>query len=179
MKAYSGTGDKGETSLYGGTRVGKENPRVEAYGAVDELNSQVGVARALVKDKKLGQILKDVQEDLFILGGDLANELFKPTIPRIAKTQLKRLEAVTDELNAELPSLHRFILPGGGLVGAELHVARAVCRRAERRIVALSKVESINPDVVPYVNRLSSLFFVLAREVNMKEKIPEEEWVAR
>ena len=179
MKAYSGTGDKGETSLYGGTRVGKENPRVEAYGAVDELNSQVGVARALVKDKKLGQILKDVQEDLFILGGDLANELFKPTIPRIAKTQLKRLEAVTDELNAELPSLHRFILPGGSLVGAELHVARAVCRRAERRIVALSKVESINPDVVPYVNRLSSLFFVLAREVNMKEKIPEEEWVAR
>ncbi len=179
MKAYSGTGDKGETSLYGGTRVGKENPRVEAYGAVDELNSQVGVARALVKDKKLGHVLRDVQEDLFMLGGDLANELVKPTIPRIGKPQLARLESVTDEMNSGLPSLHRFILPGGSLVGAELHVARAVCRRAERRIVALSKVESINPEVVPYINRLSSLFFVLARAVNIKDEVPEEEWISR
>lgn len=179
MKAYSGTGDKGETSLYGGTRVGKENPRVEAYGAVDELNSHVGVARALVKERKLGQLLKDIQEDLFILGGDLANELVKPTIPRIGIAQLRRLEAATDELNLELPTLHRFILPGGTLAGAELHVARAVCRRAERRIVALSKTESINPDVVPYINRLSSLLFVLARKVNMKERIAEEEWIAR
>jgi cob(I)alamin adenosyltransferase len=179
LKAYSGTGDKGETSLYGGTRVGKENPRVEAYGAVDELNSQVGVARALIKDKRLGQVLKDVQEDLFILGGDLANELVKPTIPRIGELQLSRLEAVTDEVNSGLPSLRRFILPGGSLAGAELHVARAVCRRAERRIVALSKSESINPEVVPYINRLSSLFFVLARAVNMKERAPEEEWISR
>lgn len=179
MKAYSGTGDKGETSLYGGTRVGKENPRVEAYGAIDELNSQVGVARSLIKERKMGQILKDIQEDLFVLGGDLANELVKPTIPRIGTAQLKRLEATTDDLNSELPALHRFILPGGTLAGAELHVARAVCRRAERRIVALSKTESINPDVVPYINRLSSLLFVLARKMNMKERISEEEWVAR
>ena len=179
MKAYTGTGDKGETRLYGGTRVGKENPRVEAYGAVDELNSQIGVARALVKNKGLSQILKNVQEDLFVLGGDLASELVSASVPRIGKTQLSRLESVTNELNAGLASLKRFILPGGSLPGAELHVARAVCRRAERRIVTLSKVESINPDVIPYVNRLSSFLFVVARAINRQQRVPEEEWVSR
>jgi cob(I)alamin adenosyltransferase len=178
LKAYSGTGDKGETGLYGGTRIGKENPRVEAYGAVDELNSQVGVARALVKDSKLGQVLKNVQDDLFVVGGDLASELVNAKVPRIGKKELQRLESATDELNSELPTLRRFILPGGSLPGAELHVARAVCRRAERRIVALSKVESINPDVIPYINRLSSFLFVLARAVNKRERVPEEEWVS-
>ena len=156
--------------------MGKENPRVEAYGAVDELNSQIGVARALVKNKKLGDLLKSVQEDLFVLGSDLASELVSANIPRIGKKQLDRLESVTDELNSELPRLRRFILPGGSVAGAELHVARAVCRRTERRIVNLSKAESINPDVLPYINRLSSFLFVLAREVNKREKIPEIEW---
>ena len=176
MKAYTGTGDKGETGLYGGTRVRKDNPRVEAYGAVDELNSQIGVARALVKDKKLLEILKHVQEDLFVLGGDLANELANAKIPRIGKPQLESLERITNELNSELPRLRRFILPGGSLAGAELHVARAVCRRAERRIVNLTKTESVNPDVLPFVNRLSSFLFVLARAINQKETIREEEW---
>jgi len=177
MKAYSGTGDKGETSLYGGTRVEKVDPRVEAYGAVDELNSQLGVARAYIKSKKLDQILKNFQRDLWILGGDLASELVTANVPRISKEQLDSLESVTDELNSGLPSLRRFILPGGSVAGAELHVARAVCRRAERRIVALSKVESINPDVLPYINRLSSFLFVLARTVNKMERVPEEEFV--
>lgn len=179
MKAYTGTGDKGETGLYGGTRVGKENPRVEAYGAVDELNSQVGVAKALIKDQRLSSILRNVQQDLFVLGGDLANELVNAKIPRIGKAHLENLEKVTDELNSGLTMLKRFILPGGSLPGAELHVARAICRRAERRIVSLSRVESVNPDVLPYINRLSSLFFVLARVVNQKEHVPEEEWVSR
>jgi cob(I)alamin adenosyltransferase len=179
LKAYTGTGDKGETSLYGGTRVGKENPRVEAYGAVDELNSQIGVARALVKDKKLRVILKSVQQDLFVLGGDLANELVNARVPRIGKEELHRLESATDELNSGLATLRRFILPGGSLPGAELHVARAVCRRAERRIVTLSKSESINPEVIPYINRLSSFLFVLARAVNKRARVPEEEWVSR
>jgi cob(I)alamin adenosyltransferase len=177
MKAYSGTGDKGETSLYGGTRVEKADPRVEAYGAVDELNSQVGVARAHVKVKKVGQILKDIQRDLWVLGGDLASELVTANVPRIGKGQLDRIESVTDELNSGLPQLRRFILPGGSVPGAELHVARAVCRRAERRIVALSKVESINPEILPYINRLSSLLFVLARTVNKLQRVPEEEFV--
>lgn len=179
MKAYTGTGDKGETGLYGGTRVGKENPRVEAYGAVDELNSQLGVARTLVKDKKLSEILKDIQKDLFTLGGDLASEIVSANVPRIGKTHLSRLESVTDELNEGLSSLRRFILPGGSLPGAELHVARAVCRRAERRIVALARTESINPDIIPYINRLSSFLFVIARAVNKNEHVPEEEWVSR
>jgi len=177
MKAYSGTGDKGETSLYGGTRVEKANPRVEAYGAIDELNSQIGVARAQVKSKKLDQILKSVQRDLWILAGDLASELVSANVPRITKEQLDRLEGVTDELNSGLPQLRRFILPGGSVSGAELHVARAVCRRAERRIVALSKIESINPEILPYINRLSSLLFVLARAVNKMQKVAEEEFV--
>jgi len=177
MKAYSGTGDKGETSLYGGIRVEKADPKVEAYGAVDELNSQLGVARAHVKSKKLDQILKSVQRDLWILGGDLASELVSANVPRITKEQLDRLESVTDELNSSLPQLRRFILPGGSVPGAELHVARAVCRRAERRIVALSKVESINPEILPYINRLSSLLFVLARTVNRTQRVPEEEFV--
>jgi len=177
MKAYSGTGDKGETSLYGGTRVEKADPRVEAYGAVDELNSQVGVARAHIKVKKLDQILKDVQRDLWILGGDLASELVTANVPRITNEQLDRLESVTDNLNSGLPRLLRFILPGGSVPGAELHVARAVCRRTERRIVALSKIESINPDVLPYINRLSSLLFVLARTINKIQRVPEEEFV--
>lgn len=177
LKAYSGTGDKGETSLYGGTRVEKGDPRVEAYGAVDELNSQVGVARAQVKQKKFKEILKDVQRDLWVLGGDLASELVTANVPRISKEQLDRLESVTDELNSGLPKLRRFILPGGSASGAELHVARAVCRRAERRIVSLSKIESINPEVLPYINRLSSFLFVLARTVNKAQRVPEEEFV--
>jgi cob(I)alamin adenosyltransferase len=177
MKAYSGTGDKGETSLYGGTRVEKADPRVEAYGAVDELNSQLGVARAQIKSKKLDQILKNIQRDLWILGGDLASELVSANVPRLSKEQLDRLESITDELNSRLPQLRRFILPGGSVPGAELHVARAVCRRAERRICALAKIESINPEILPYINRLSSLLFVLARVVNKAQRVPEEEFV--
>ena len=177
MKAYSGTGDKGETSLYGGTRVEKADPRVEAYGAVDELNSQLGLARAHIKVKKLEQILKNIQKDLWILGGDLASELVTANVPRITKEQLVRIEGVTDELNSGLPQLRRFILPGGSVPGAELHVARAVCRRAERRIVALSKIESINPEVPPYINRLSSMLFVLARTANKLQRVSEEEFV--
>jgi cob(I)alamin adenosyltransferase len=177
MKAYSGTGDKGETSLYGGTRVEKADPRVEAYGAIDELNSQIGVARAHIKVKKLDQILKSIQRDLWILGGDLASEIVTANVPRIGNADLQRLESVTDDLDSGLPRLTRFILPGGSVSGAELHVARAVCRRAERRIVALSKIESINPEILPYVNRLSSLLFVLARTVNKSARVPEEEFL--
>jgi cob(I)alamin adenosyltransferase len=177
VKAYSGTGDKGETSLYGGTRVEKADPRVEAYGAVDELNSQLGVARAQVRQKRFKEILKEIQRDLWVLGGDLASELVTANVPRISKDQLNRIESVTDELNSGLPQLRRFILPGGSVPGGELHVARAVCRRAERRIVSLSKIESINPEILPYINRLSSLLFVLARTVNKTQKVPEEEFV--
>src|SRR5256885_10297417 len=108
---------------------------------------------------------------------DLASELVTANVPRITKEQLVRIESATDELNSGLPQLRRFILPGGSVPGAELHVARAVCRRAERRIVALSKIEAINPEVLPYINRLSSMLFVLARTANKLQRVPEEEFV--
>jgi cob(I)alamin adenosyltransferase len=176
LKAYTGTGDKGETSLYGGTRVGKENPRVEAYGAVDELNSQIGVTKAFLKTERINDILHDVQRDLFTLGADLASEIVSANIPRIDQKHVRNLEKIVDAIHEELKPLRKFILPTGGVAGAQLQVARSVCRRAERRVVALARVESINPEVVVYLNRLSSLLFDLARLANKIEGISEEEW---
>ena len=177
LKGYTGTGDKGETSLYGGSRVGKENPRVEAYGAVDELNSHIGLVRAWVKDQRIEAILRTVQKDLFVLGGDLATELVTAKIPRIEKNHVSSLEKVLEGVHGELKPLRRFVLPTGGVVGAGLHVARAVCRRAERRVAALAKAESINPEALRYLNRLSSLLFDLARLANKGEGFVEEEWI--
>jgi len=177
LKGYTGTGDKGETSLYGGSRVGKENPRVEAYGAVDELNSHIGLVRAWVKDQRIEAILRTVQKDLFVLGGDLAAELVTAKIPRIEKNHVSSLEKVLEGVHGELKPLRRFVLPTGGVVGAGLHVARAVCRRAERRVAALAKAESINPEALRYLNRLSSLLFDLARLANKGEGFVEEEWI--
>ena len=177
LKGYTGTGDKGETSLYGGSRVGKENPRVEAYGAVDELNSHIGLVRAWVKDQRIEAILRTIQRDLFVLGGDLATELATAKIPRIEKNHVSSLEKVLEGVHGELKPLRRFVLPTGGVVGAGLHVARSVCRRAERRVAALAKAESINPEAIRYLNRLSSLLFDLARLANKGEGFVEEEWV--
>ncbi len=176
LKGYTGTGDKGETSLYSGTRVGKENPRVEAYGAVDELNSQIGVIRALLKRGRVDGWLRGVQRDLFTLGGDLASELVSAKVPRVERRHVEGLEKVLEEVHGGLRPLKRFILPAGGVAGAELQVARAVCRRAERRVAALARVESVNPEAIPYLNRLSSLLFDLARLVNKEEGVVEEEW---
>lgn len=177
MKGYTGTGDKGETSLYGGSRVGKENPRVEAYGAVDELNSQIGLVRAWAKDPRIDDTLRTVQSDLFVLGGDLAAELVSAKIPRIEKHHVSKLEKALEEIHGELKPLRRFVLPTGSVVGAGLHVTRAVCRRAERRVAVLARVESINPEALRYLNRLSSLLFDLARLANKNERVSEEEWV--
>ncbi len=177
MKAYTGTGDKGETSLYGGTRVGKQNPRVEAYGAVDELNSHIGLVRAYLKDRRVDEILRNIQRDLFVLGGDLATELVNARVPRIERGHVLGLERVLEDVHGKLKPLKRFILPAGGVAGAGLHVARSVCRRAERRVAALARVESINPEAIPYLNRLSSLLFDLARLANKNEGMAEEEWI--
>jgi cob(I)alamin adenosyltransferase len=176
-KAYSGTGDKGETGLYDGTRVAKDNPRVEAYGHVDELNSQIGLARTYLKDRDLDQLLRNIQEDLFTIGGELASEKESGRIPRVSGAQLERLERITDELNDKLEPLHRFILPTGSAASAQLHVARTVCRRTERRIVALSKTEKLNTVIIPYLNRLSSLLFVMARTANKHDSVRDEEWI--
>ena len=176
---YTRTGDKGETSLYSGKRVGKESVRVEAYGTVDELNGQIGAARAFLKDKAgpIDQNLRRVQRDLFVLGGDLASDKTMTNVPRIGKEHVERLEKTVDSTFANLPKLTRFILPNGGMAGSQLQVARAVCRRAERTVVALSRSEEVNPEIIKYLNRLSTLLFDLARLANKLDGVPEEEWV--
>ncbi len=178
MKIYTRTGDAGETSLFDGSRVSKADSRVDAYGDVDELNAWLGLARAARLDADLDQPLVRIQQDLFALGAQLADpgERIAERVLKasLADADVERLEALIDRLESELPPLRRFILAGGSPAGAALHVARTVCRRAERRIVSLAPV----PDAVliKYVNRLSDLLFVLARVVNHRAGVPEIEW---
>ena len=178
MKIYTRTGDAGETSLFDGTRVSKADSRVAAYGDVDELNAWLGLARAAGLESDLDQPLVRIQQDLFALGAQLADP-GERIAERVVKASLTdhdvgRLESLIDRLEAELPPLRRFILAGGAQAGAALHVARTVCRRAERRIVSLTPV----PDalLIKYVNRLSDLLFVLARVANHRAGVPEIEW---
>ncbi|HZP48415.1 MAG TPA: cob(I)yrinic acid a,c-diamide adenosyltransferase [Vicinamibacterales bacterium] len=178
MKIYTRTGDAGETSLFDGTRVGKEDPRVDAYGEVDETNAWLGLARASRLDPALAEDIVRIQRDLFALGAQLADPADK-IADRVAKAVLsdadvERLEQSIDRFEAELPPLRRFILAGGTPAGAALHVARTVCRRAERRIVALRP--PVDPVLIRYVNRLSDLLFVLARVANHRGGVPEVEW---
>jgi cob(I)alamin adenosyltransferase len=178
MKIYTRTGDTGETSLFDGTRVRKDHARVDAYGDVDELNAWLGLARASLADRDLDDELTHIQRDLFAVGAELADPTDKiaarVTKASITDADVERLERLIDRLEEELQPLRRFILSGGSSAGAALHVARAVCRRAERRIVSLeSPVDQI---VLRYVNRLSDLLFVVARAVNHRAGIPESEW---
>ena len=177
MKAYTGTGDKGETGLHDGTRLWKNDRRVEAYGAVDELNSQIGVVRALARKGTVDDVLRTVQRDLFTLGGDLAATEASASVPRIEHSYVVAIERVVDDIHNQLEPLRRFVLPGGDVVAAELHVARSVCRRAERRVVGLAREGSVNREIIIYLNRLSSLLFDLARLVNKSVAVKEEEWV--
>ena len=177
-KIYTRTGDAGETSLFDGTRVSKADPRVEAYGEVDELNAWLGLSRTQSLDRDLDEALVVIQKDLFALGARLADPRSK-IAARVTKAALvdgdiARLEALIDRLEGELPPLNRFILAGGSKAGATLHVARAVCRRAERRMMVLEPA----PDgiLIRYINRLSDLLFVMARAVNRRAAVPEVEW---
>ncbi len=177
MKLYTRTGDGGETSLFDGTRVMKDDRRVDAYGEVDELNAWLGLVRASGVDADLDAELVHIQRDLFALGAQLADPADK-IADRVTKAALTaedvtRLEQLIDLLETEVPPLRRFILAGGTPAGAALHVARTVCRRAERRIVSLAPPD---PVLVRYVNRLSDLLFVLARAVNHRGGVPETEW---
>jgi cob(I)alamin adenosyltransferase len=178
VKIYTRTGDTGDTSLFDGTRVRKSEPRVEAYGEVDELNACLGLARASGADDDIDAELVRLQRDLFALGAQLADPGEK-IAARVTKASLEdrdvaRLEELIDRYEAELPTLRRFILAGGSPAGATLHVARAVCRRAERRMVALEP--AVDAVLVRYVNRLSDLLFVLARGVNHRSGAVETEW---
>lgn len=183
MKIYTRTGDAGQTGLFGGQRVGKDSPRVEAYGTVDECNALLGVTRALLDDPELEARLTQVQSDLFIVGADLATphvegKAASSSVPRVQPADVERLEGWIDEAEAQLSPMRSFILPGGCLAAAYLHLARTVCRRAERRVVALEHLEEINPHVRVYLNRLSDLLFVWARLVNQRTGVEETPWHA-
>lgn len=158
-KIYTRTGDKGSTGLGGGVRVDKDHARVEAFGTVDELNSVIGMLLACELPDAIRAVLDDVQNDLF----DVGSELAQPGRELIPAAYVERLEQVLDGFNADLPPLKEFILPGGGVAAAHCHLARTVCRRAERRVVTLARSETINNDSLRYLNRLSDLLFVLAR----------------
>ena len=174
---YTGRGDKGETSLFGPRRVQKDSPRVEAYGAIDELNSLLGVVIAGTKDRATSSALKRIQRMLFVAGADAASELKgSPRVPRISPAETIELEGMTKDLLATLPSLKSFILPGGTSTGAMLQLARAVCRRAERRILTASRTDEMNPALLPFFNRLSSYLFNLSRLVNRRAGVKEEIW---
>lgn len=178
VKIYTKTGDTGETSFFDGTRTTKDDPRVDAYGEVDELNAWLGFVRASGLESAFDAEVVKIQKDLFALGAQLADPQDKlaPRVTKavIADADVERLEHLIDRLEEELPPLRRFILAGGTPVGAALHVARTVCRRAERRMVALAP--PVDAVLVRYVNRLSDLLFVLARVVNHRGGAPETEW---
>jgi len=178
MKIYTRTGDTGETSLFGGTRVGKDDPRVHAYGEVDEVNACLGLARASATDPEIDSELVRLQRDLFALGAQLADPANKvgnrSAKARLGDQDVARLEELIDRMEAGLPPLKNFILAGGTPCGAALHVARAVCRRAERAMVALDP--AVDSLLLRYVNRLSDLLFVLARTANQRAGVAETVW---
>lgn len=181
MKIYTKTGDKGETGLFGGERVLKNNLRLNAYGSIDELNSFLGLAVIEVTSNDIKNILKDLQNKLFVLGSDLAT----PETEKNAKLKITRLpdsyitdtEKTIDKFEAQLDELKNFILPGGSKGSAILHVCRTISRRAEREVVALKNTENIGENIVIFLNRLSDLFFVLSRFENKYSNIPDTKWI--
>jgi len=179
VRIYTKTGDAGETSLFDQSRVSKADVRVDAYGEVDELNACLGAARAAGLDADIAAAIASIQQELFAVGARLADPSSRIAVrvrkAAISEAEIERLEQTIDRLEAELPPLRRFILPGGCPAGALLHLARTVCRRAERRVVGLGHA-AVEPIVIVYLNRLSDLLFVMARAVNHRAGAAEVEW---
>lgn len=185
-RVYTKTGDKGETALVGGRRVSKDSPRIEAYGTIDELNSVVGLARVFNEERLkegqahrfLDEILRKIQDELFDLGSELAapEDFSYEGMYRLTEAEVKKIEETIDQCQKELEPLKSFVLPGGGKIGAYLHQCRTVCRRAEREILKLSRVEKVSDSIVRYVNRLSDLFFVLSRWIAKQSGEKEYLW---
>ena len=179
MKIYTKTGDAGETGLFGGARVSKASLRVEAYGEVDELNSSVGWARVAVSEPELDALLNQIQNDLFEVGAELGSTTErkqKSAMPLITQPQVEALERAIDEYENGPPSLTSFVLPGGSESASRFHIARCVCRRAERSLVALGAQETLRGELFRYVNRLSDLLFVLARHANYRAGVTDIPW---
>ena len=183
MRIYTKTGDDGTTGLFGGGRVPKSDARVSAYGEIDELNALLGVAGAAVKDASIADLLSGIQPDLFVLGAHLATPETtrgrRPALPPLPVERIELFERRIDDADAELAALDAFVMPGGTPGGAALHHARTVCRRAERSVVSLGAVETVDAAVLVYLNRLSDLLFVLARLENQRAGATERRWLWR
>jgi cob(I)alamin adenosyltransferase len=178
LKIYTRTGDRGETSLFGGARVAKDDPRIEAYGTIDELNSFLGVARAAEPQSPVDGELARVQSDLFDAGAHLASP-GTSRFPGIGGERIEALERGIDAMESELAPLKNFILPGGSIAAAHLHVARAVCRRAERLVVALHDDTPVTQSTIAFLNRLSDYLFVAARYANRRQGVDDVPWSSR
>ncbi len=180
MKIYTKTGDHGDTGLLGGKRISKDSLRIEAIGQVDELNATIGLASAHISMPQIQEMLNQIQQDLFTVGADLATpiNIQKSSAIRLLPSQTQELESWIDKLQAKLPQLKNFILPGGSISAAQIHFSRTICRRAERVIVSLNSKEKLNLALIPYLNRLSDFLFVLARYLNHHQKVKEEKWQA-
>lgn len=182
MKIYTKTGDTGKTSLVGGTRISKGNLKIESYGTVDELNSWIGVLRDLPENESRKDIFKEIQDRLFTIGADLASEseiVKQKKVPDLFDTDVELLEKAMDEMNEEIPPLRAFVLPGGNIAVSYAHVARTVCRRAERHIIRLTEVEEVNELVIRYLNRLSDYLFVVSRKITQELGTEEVAWKPR
>jgi cob(I)alamin adenosyltransferase len=178
MKLYTKTGDDGTTGLFGGGRIPKASARVEAYGTVDETNAAIGVARATPLDPAMDRVLAQVQNDLFTIGAELAcvpGREDKLSVALLGLPDIERLEHAIDEADAASPPLKSFVLPGGTPQAAALHVARTVCRRAERAVLALDDIPP-RRDLIVYLNRLSDLLFAVARQANAQAGVPDVPW---
>ena len=186
MKIYTKTGDKGMTSLCDGSRLSKDDIRVEAYGTLDELNAHIGLLISLLQTSSskegvrsavnLTDFLSEIQEELFVIGGELARAEIKTEELVSTQKLIAKIETIIDELSSQLPIQHHFVLPGGTLPAAQSHVCRTICRRAERRIVTLSHIAIVSPEIFKFVNRLSDYFFILSRYLNKDSVTNEKIW---
>ncbi|MGN0280738.1 MAG: cob(I)yrinic acid a,c-diamide adenosyltransferase [Prevotella sp.] len=178
-KVYTKTGDSGMTSLVGGVRISKTDVRLEAYGSVDELNSFIGLLVTAVSDDRIQEVLCRIESNLFNVGTHLATDQSQTPLYESAKLpegEVEFIEGEIDKILSELPEKLGFVLPGGGRAGALAHVCRTVCRRAERRVLALSEQATVGVDIIKYLNRLSDYFFVLAKKLNIIDGISEKTW---
>ena len=180
FRIYTKTGDQGETGLFGGKRLPKSHIRIDAYGTVDELNSYLGLVRDYSESETTRNLLKAIQDRLFTIGSNLASDPDKKmAVPDIKPEDISLLEKEMDRMNESLPELRNFILPGGHPAVSFCHIARCVCRRAERLVVALAQQEWVAPVIVPYLNRLSDYLFLLARQIAFQQGVEEVTWAPR
>ncbi len=177
MKIYTHMGDNGETTVIGGKRLAKDDAMIEACGQIDELNSVIGIVIAFSDDAELREMLSGIQRTLFVIGADIATPMGeKIAIPRFSPSKVSDMEALIDKMEQDLPKIESFVLPGGSRTASLMHLARTVCRKAERRMVALNRHEKVNEAILSYLNRLGDLLFVLARTINYRKKVPETLW---